>query len=166
MPQFWWVNHKQTFRQEIDGQYLWSPKTQSNGARSQFYDNMRLATPGDLVLSYANGLVSNLGRVAEFAFTSPKPEEFGETGAYWNREGWLLPVFWTKLSPAVRPKPLIKTLGPLLPTRYSPINPISGDGNQAAYLASIPHSAFELVTGASSFDQYALIARGRQQFDF
>ena len=85
MPQFWWVNHKQTFRQEIDGQYLWSPKTQSNGARSQFYDNMRLATPGDLVLSYANGLVSNLGRVAEFAFTSPKPEEFGETGAYWNQ---------------------------------------------------------------------------------
>jgi putative restriction endonuclease len=51
MTQFWWVNHKQTARQEIEGQYLWSPKTQSNGARSQFYDNMREASPGDLVLS-------------------------------------------------------------------------------------------------------------------
>ncbi|MEI9986993.1 MAG: hypothetical protein WDN69_29840 [Aliidongia sp.] len=36
MPQFWWVNHNQTVRQEIDGQYLWSPKTESNGARSEF----------------------------------------------------------------------------------------------------------------------------------
>ena len=43
MPQFWWVNHKQTARQEIEGQYLWSPKTESNGARSQFYNNMRAA---------------------------------------------------------------------------------------------------------------------------
>jgi putative restriction endonuclease len=156
MPKFWWVNHKQTVRQEIDGQYLWSPKTQSNGARSEFYDNMRRATPGDIVLSYAHSAIGYIGRVAEFAFTAPKPEEFGEIGAYWNRDGWLLPVFWTTLSPPVRPKPLIRMLGPLLPTRYSPINPISGDGNQAAYLASISQSVFELVTGATSFDQYAL----------
>ena len=81
MSQFWWVNHKQTARQEIEGQYLWSPKTQSNGARSVFYDNMRHASPGDLVLSYANGIVRFVGRVAEFAFTAPKPTEFGSTGA-------------------------------------------------------------------------------------
>lgn len=41
MPEYWWVNHKQTFRQEIDGQYLWSPKRKSNGARNEFYNNMR-----------------------------------------------------------------------------------------------------------------------------
>ena len=23
---FWWVNHKQTYRQEVNGGYLWSPK--------------------------------------------------------------------------------------------------------------------------------------------
>jgi hypothetical protein len=23
---FWWVNHKQTYRQEIGGGYIWSPK--------------------------------------------------------------------------------------------------------------------------------------------
>ena len=57
-------------------------------------------------------------------------------------------------------------LGPLLPTRYSPINPVSGDGNQAAYLASISESAFELVTGASSFDQYALAHGGANSLTF
>ena len=38
---FWWVNHKQTARQELTGGYLWSPKTEARGTRSQFYDNMR-----------------------------------------------------------------------------------------------------------------------------
>ena len=72
MPRYWWVNHKQTHRQEIDGRYLWSPKRRSDGARNQFYVNMRRAAPGDLVLSYANGAIGYLGRVAEFAFTAPK----------------------------------------------------------------------------------------------
>jgi hypothetical protein len=35
---FWWVNHKQTARQELSGGYLWSPKTEARGTRSQFYD--------------------------------------------------------------------------------------------------------------------------------
>jgi hypothetical protein len=159
MPQFWWVNHNQTARQEIDGQYLWSPKTEGNGARSEFYNNMRRATPGDLVLSYAGQAVRFVGRVAEFAFTAPKPAEFGETGGYWSDEGWLLPVFWTPLTPPIRPKDLIETLGPLLPKRYSPIHPISGGGNQKAYLAGIPPEVFEAVIAETSFNHEAL-ARG------
>jgi hypothetical protein len=113
MTQFWWVNHNQTARQEIDGQYLWSPKTESNGARSVFYNNMRKAVPGDLVLSYSNQAVRYVGRVTEFAFTAPKPPEFRNTGANWSQEGWLLPVYWTPLEPPVRPKAMIDALGPL-----------------------------------------------------
>ena len=41
MPRFWWVNHNQTAREEVEEQFLWSPKTERNGARSQFYENMR-----------------------------------------------------------------------------------------------------------------------------
>jgi putative restriction endonuclease len=159
MTRYWWVNHKQTVRQEIDRQYLWSPKTSRHGSRNRFYDNMREADPGDLVLSYANGIVRYVGRVAEFAFTAPKPAEFGSTGAYWGNEGWLLPVFWTELDPPVRPKAMIDILGPLLPTRYSPIRPETGDGNQGAYLAEIDRSAFDAVVSASSIN-YALLARG------
>lgn len=86
MASYWWVNHKQTLRQEIDGQYLWSPKREKR-ARSQFYDNMRLASPGDIVMSYANGQIGWIGRVAEFAFTAPKPAEFGSVGTYWIMKG-------------------------------------------------------------------------------
>ena len=47
--QFWWVNHKQTHRQELDGEYLWSPKRNQNGSKNQSYDNMPRVRPGDIV---------------------------------------------------------------------------------------------------------------------
>jgi len=87
---YWWVNHNQTARQEIGGNYLWSPKAERGGARSQFYDNMRQASPGDLVVSYSEQAVRFVGRVADFAFTARKPEEFGSVGANWSQVGWLL----------------------------------------------------------------------------
>lgn len=150
MPRYWWVNHKQTFRQEIDGTYLWSPKRKANGARNTFYDNMRAAAPGDLVLSYADGLIRHVGRVAEFAFTAPKPEEFGATGGHWSAVGWLLPVYWVRLAAAVRPRDMIATLGPLLPEKYSPIQPATGHGLQSVYLAEIPQAVFDTVVAAGT----------------
>jgi transposase len=38
---YWWVNQNQTYRREIDGGYLWSPKRNANGARNPFYEFMR-----------------------------------------------------------------------------------------------------------------------------
>jgi putative restriction endonuclease len=159
MPQYWWVNHKQTWRQEIEGRYLWSPKTNSNGVRNQFYNNMRRASPGDLVLSYADQQIRYVGRVVEFAFSAPKPEEFGTVGLYWSHDGWLLPVFWTKLVLPISPKSLMDRLRPLLPARYSPIHPATGGGNQAAYLAQISRPLFDAVMSQTVFD-IALLARG------
>jgi hypothetical protein len=37
---YWWVNQNQTYRQEIEGGYLWSPKRNANGARNPFYEFM------------------------------------------------------------------------------------------------------------------------------
>lgn len=166
MPNYWWVNHKQTLRQEIDGQYLWSPKTERNSARSQFYDNMRRASPGDVVISYANGQIGWIGRVAEFAFTAPKPAEFGNVGSYWDHEGWLLPVYWTPLSPPVRPKGMIQRLGPLLPQKYSPISPLTGDGNQKAYLAGVAPEVFDMLVASAAFSAEALARGGGNSLTF
>lgn len=74
---FWWVNHKQTQRQELTGGYLWSPKKEANGNRSQFYENMRSARRGDFVLSYAKGKIEYFGIVSDDAISAPKPLEFG-----------------------------------------------------------------------------------------
>ncbi|WP_163879064.1 HNH endonuclease [Rhizobium laguerreae] len=163
---YWWVNHKQTVKQEIGGQYLWSPKTETNGARSEFYNNMRRASPGDLVVSYADQTIKHVGRVAEFAFTAPKPEEFGDTGAYWSNEGWLLPVFWTPLFPPVRPKAVLESIKRFLPSRYSPINPTTGGGNQKAYLASIPEQMFDILITNITFSREMLRRGGSNSLNY
>lgn len=172
MPRFWWVNHKQTGRQEVDNQYLWSPKREQptlrnpRGARSQFYDNMREASPGDLVLSYIGGQIGFVGRVTEFAFTAPKPAEFGRTGANWSEEGWLLPVYWAPLTPAVRPKDLLDQLAPRLPKHHSPIQADSGNGNQKAYLAEIDRSVFDVIATATTFDRRTVAIGGANSLTF
>lgn len=116
--------------------------------------------------SYSGQAVRYVGRVAEFAFTAPKPAEFGTTGGYWNDEGWLLPIFWTPLATPVRPKDLIGILGPLLPERYSPIHPVSGGGNQKAYLAAIPVEVFQTVVDGVEFDREALARGGLNSLTF
>jgi len=35
---YWWVNQNQTYRTEVRGNFMWSPKANANGARNQFYE--------------------------------------------------------------------------------------------------------------------------------
>jgi putative restriction endonuclease len=146
---FWWVNHKQTARQELSGGYLWSPKTEARGTRSQFYDNMRKAAPADIVLSYAAGRVGRVGIVTDFALEARKPTEFGSAGSYWDTVGWLLPITWFEASLSVRPKDLLDRLAPLLPGTHSPIQPTTGNGNQKAYLAEVDRAVVEVILEAA-----------------
>lgn len=78
---YWWVNQNQTFRHEVDGGYLWSPKRRKDGARHYFYETMREVAPGDLVFSFADTLVPAIGIVQSFVYESQKPSEFGNVGA-------------------------------------------------------------------------------------
>jgi putative restriction endonuclease len=109
---FWWVNHTQTYRQEVDGQYIWSPKTKSNGSRNQSYDNLRLVVPGDLVFSYAGAQIRQLGIVTRPAVSSPKPPEFGSAGTNWAQDGWMVPIDWHALPQPLRPKEFIGQTDP------------------------------------------------------
>lgn len=135
---YWWVNHKQTYRQEIGGRYIWSPKTRSNGSRNQSYDNMRLVLPGDIVFSYAGAQIRQIGIITRPAASCPKPPEFGSAGIKWAQDGWMVPVDWHSLPQPLRPKQIIADLGPHLPSKHSPLNPETGDGYQHIYLAAVP----------------------------
>ena len=123
--------------------------TEAGGTRSRFYDNMRVAAPGDIVLSYAAGQIGPVGMVADFAVSAPKPSEFGSAGPNWSAFGWLLPVEWFDASVTVRPKDLLDKLAPLLPITHSPIQEATGNGNQKAYLAEVDRSVVELVLQAA-----------------
>ena len=100
----WWVNHKQTYREETEGGYVWSPKRNHDGARNRTYDNLAQVEPGDLIFSYANQLISQIGIATDRGMASSKPADFGNKGENWNADGWMVPVRWTQLNSPIRPK--------------------------------------------------------------
>lgn len=136
---YWWVNQNQTFRQEFEGGYLWSPQLKANGAINPFYEYMRQVKPGDVIFSFCDTVIKAIGIARSSAYPSPKPAEFGSAGPNWNKIGWRVDVHYSPLDNQISPKRHIETLRPLLPIRYSPLQH-NGRGNQGVYLARIPHA--------------------------
>lgn len=141
---YWWVNQNQTFRHEIDGGYLWSPKRNKNGRRNPFYEFMREVAPGDVVFSFCDTRISAIGIVSGYCHESPKPTEFGSTGTNWSQIGWKADVRWRVLTNKIRPKDHVGKLKAELGIRYAPLME-NGDGKQAVYLTAVrPSFAFLL----------------------
>lgn len=133
---YWWVNQNQTYRHEISGGYLWSPKRKANGDRNPFYDFMREVAPDDVIFSFADTYVKAIGIAASFAYEAPKPLEFGQAGAYWEMIGWRVDVQFAEVRLPIRPSANMDVLRPLLPSRYAPLRP-SGEGLQSVYLTAV-----------------------------
>jgi len=148
---YWWVNHKQTFRHEFEGSYIWAPKHKQDGSRNRFYDFLREVTPGDLVFSYASG-IQGVGFAISYAYTCPRPEEFGHIGEAWDQLGWRVDVGFRPLPRVVKPKQHLTVLAPLIELeRYSPLRP-TGDGLQHVYLTSISERMAEVLLGLAGAD--------------
>ena len=155
---YWWVNHKQTFRHEFSGGYIWSPKTKRGGALNRFYETMREVVPGDVIFSYAGGVIRGFGIAKTHCYTSPRPDEFGHIGEIWDDIGWRVDVNFAPISSPLRPSDHMQVLAPTLPKQYSPIRP-NGHGNQAVYLASIPR-AVALMLGQLISPELLRIVQG------
>ena len=133
---YWWVNQNKTFKAEVGGGYMWSPKSNKDGGFNQFYKNMTETGVGDVVFSFSDTLIKTVGVVSALARSSEKPKEFGKAGDAWDSDGWLVQVDYEEISTPLKPKDHMDLLAPLLPERYSPIR-ADGGGNQV-YLAEIP----------------------------
>ncbi len=141
---YWWVNQNQTYQYEIRNGYMWSPKTNSNGARNQFYDNMKEAKPGDIVFSFKDTFIKALGIVTGTAQSRTKPLEFISVDNTWNNEGWYVPVEFQELNKQLHPKSFISLIRPTLPDKYSPLQS-NGNGIQSVYLASVPFDMARVI---------------------
>ena len=141
---FWWVNHKQTHKQEIEGGYLWSPMANTDGSRNQTYLNMPRTAIGDLVFSYASAEIRAIGRVSGKCREARRPDAFGEIGEQWSKTGWLVPVTWTILTNPLSPRESFSEIADLLPDKYSPIRS-PGIGNQKFYLTEISKALTDVL---------------------
>jgi putative restriction endonuclease len=160
---YWWVNQKQTHRHELGGGYLWSPKRRSDGARNQFYENMRIVAPGDIVFSYWEGAVRAYGTICSFGYDAPQPSEFGEAGRSWSQIGFRVDVEYVRLENPVLPRGHWERIRPLLPEKYSPLNPANGKGLQSVYLASLPDSLGRVLWSLAGTSGNALPVRDAKQ---
>ncbi|CAK2108184.1 putative restriction endonuclease [Vibrio crassostreae] len=137
---YWWVSQNSTFKQESSGGYLWSPKVNKNGSASQFYDNMTRVSVGDIVLSFESSRISAISVITRTAYSAHKPDEFGAAGNAWSDEGWKVDLDYHFLTNRVRPADYMDYIEPLLPSKYSPLQP-NGRGNQA-YLFELSEELF------------------------
>lgn len=141
---YWWVNQNQTFRQEVEGGYLWSPKRKSDGGVNPFYEFMREVSPGDFIFSFEGTYIRAVGIAGSNAYESPKPAEFGNAGPNWNAIGWRVDVRFERMDNQVRPSDYMAQLSKMLPPRYSPLQ-ANGRGNQGVYLTFVPPVMAELL---------------------
>jgi hypothetical protein len=156
---YWWVNQNQTYRAEVRGSFMWSPKRNANGVRNQFYENMREVSLGDVVFSFCDTRIKAVGVVTGGAQAGPKPD-FGNAGLNWSKEGWFVPVDYCILNNQIRPKDHAYILRPFLPAKYSPLQE-SGDGLQSVYLAEVPQPLADALIGLigqAYWDAYSTIA--------
>jgi putative restriction endonuclease len=140
----WWVNQNQTYKAEVGGGYVWSPKRNKNGARNQFYENMREVSPGDLIFSFRGRRIGAIGVATSNCYEAPKPDEFGAAGQNWEKVGWRADVAYTEIDSPITPKDHIELIRPLLPDKYSPLQQ-NGDGLQSVYLAELSDDLADLL---------------------
>jgi putative restriction endonuclease len=107
---------------------------------------MREVAPGDLIFSFMDTRILAVGIAQSYCWESPKPLEFGTAGQNWEDIGWKVKVRFTELANKVRPKDHIDILRPLLPERYSPLQP-NGNGLQSVYLTEVPTTLAEVLVG-------------------
>jgi len=98
---------------------------------------MREVAPGDIIFSFADTFIKAIGIAASHAYESPKPLEFGQTGAYWDNIGWRVDVRFSGLNSPLRPANHMDVLAPRLPKRYAPLLE-DGRGLQGVYLTRLP----------------------------
>jgi putative restriction endonuclease len=136
---FWWVNHSHTFRQEIEGSYLWfANRARKSKARSESDKNTQRLLPGDVVFSFAQGEIGAIGVVLGSAREAARPVEFESIAEYADAQtGWSVPVRFTTLTASLRTEEHMGELAPVVPRKHSPIL-ASGASNQHMLLAAVP----------------------------
>lgn len=157
---YWWVNQNQTWRHEVAGGYLWSPKRKANGSRNPFYEFMREVAPGDLVFSFAETRILAVGVATSYAYEAAKPVEFGAAGRNWEAIGWRVDVSFQQIPSHFRPKDWIELLRPLMPSKYAPLD-ANGNGSQSIYLTELPR-AFALQLADLISAEIGALARSEQ----
>ena len=170
---YWWINHGITYKYEIKGNFLLSPKNSKDGSRNHYYDNMAALRPGDQVFSYSKGYLLSFGVVKSLPSTSPRPD-FGNASKNWAESGWLVDATFQDLPNVFQPKNDVNEIKSLMDSKYLPLDR-NGDGqgsltklskDLASYIRSkgkVEQLKIAFMTSDSDEEQVEIIEKEIQQ---
>lgn len=130
---YWWVNQKQSYDRQVPGGYLWCPQTKSNNSANPYYKFLSQVEPGDIVFSYADGLIKAIGLAVTKATIELNPHP--DLSKSWSDTGFHLVADFHELKTPFSPKNHLTQLQPL-PTDDSPLKE-NGNGKEL-YITTIP----------------------------
>lgn len=137
-PQFWWVNQGATFKQALEGGFIWAPSKDKGGNTPFHWKNVQSVREGDVVFNYADGEV----RALSLATTSPFESDKEVEGGQWEHGGWRVDLLCHQLSNPIDLQDIGLRLASL-GDEYSPINH-SGGVNQG-YLFRLSEEAVQII---------------------
>ncbi len=155
---FWWVNHSQTARREIAGEYLWFAKgSRVSRFRSESYRNLLQVLPGDIVFSFADEAIGAVGLVLGAAREAQKPFEAATSrgslraqaggGSRPSSEtGWLMPIRFHVLAEPLRTQVHAAQLRECLPKKHSPLRS-NGLGKSSVFFSAVPEHMATVLQG-------------------
>jgi hypothetical protein len=95
---YWWITHGKTWREELNGGYLWAPLHDQGGSSRYYHRNVDAINAGDVIFSYANGRLRAVGVATSDGFVAKKPSELG---GYWPDAGSMARVHFSEFSKGV-----------------------------------------------------------------
>ncbi len=96
---YWWVNQGQSAKEQTEGGFLWSPKTDKKGTPLSHHNDVMKAEPGDIVIAYSDVAIRSICVVEKSSQDKPKPSTFAGHNN-WGEQGNLLKVnFYALESP-------------------------------------------------------------------
>jgi putative restriction endonuclease len=145
---FWWVSQNETFTHEIGGGFMWAPRANDSGFTHPGWSAMTKVKKGDIVFSFSDTYIKVVGIALGEAYEAVQPPDFKKKGEAWHQDGWRVDVLYIPAERVIQPKNFMNILGPLLPSKYSPLQE-SGRGNQA-YLFPIPDLMGDALLGITA----------------
>lgn len=145
---YWWVAQNHSYKEEIPGNYLWSPEPDRHG-NPFHWANMRRVQPGDIILSYVKKRIYAIGIAISSAYESARPDP-ADPNVVYGDTGLRVDVDFQYPTSKVYIPDFAEQLLPILPTTYSPLIR-AGTGNQG-YLFSLPARAAHLLLAAAGIE--------------
>src|SRR5438309_1261847 len=138
---FWLVYQGDSYARSRAGGYLWAPKRGRSNQRRQYWTNMTLVQPGDIVFSGVDNAIRAVSMASDAAQDADWPDPRDERN--WGREGWRLNVTYYDLPRPLAYSEWVPAVRSELTYRHSPFD-IAGEPNQG-FLYALPNSVGELL---------------------